>query len=536
MTEYSRSATDRQVSRFSPIVFLAALFTLVSGFVFARFTVDDAYISWRYGKNLVDAGIWGYNPSSFDLTQAYTNPVYAALSIVPAALGLDMVVFFKLVSLAILCLSTWLFMRLSGRAIVMFAAILCLTAVPTTMVHLFSGLETYLFVVTLALLLICLDQRRFLAAGVCVAVLIACRPEAWTLLGLFPAFVVASLLPTPFRDDAAGHWWREKRTLLAVSVLLPILLFAAIMLWHRSYFGYVLPNTFYVKSAGEGSLIVTLYCVVLLVPLALPLLLGRWRATLFAIAFFLPVVVVYSASKLTMNYVDRFGFHIFGSVYLFAAYALARYGKSGESPLTSISLPVWMRTYPRILFAVICVLYAGASVRWNEVMHIATYTPRISFAHGALGQELAEQAAGLESKPTILVGDAGIVAYRSGLVALDNIGLGSALVAHQGVTPEILDAYAPELVALHMHPVLGVWPDYGSDVIQDWMELSGHEEICDMRLSPVAGLRLYLRENGPLDVGRIAAICETSVERNLQWKYDFARDHLSDPPWRYWVE
>lgn len=121
-------------------------------------------------------------------------------------------------------------------------------------------------------------------------------------------------------------------------------------------------------------------------------------------------------------------------------------------------------------------------------------------------------------------------------MALDNIGLGSALVAHQGVTPEILDAYAPELVALHMHPVLGVWPDYGSDVIQDWMELSGHEEICDMRLSPVAGLRLYLRENGPLDVGRIAAICETSVERNLQWKYDFARDHLSDPPWRYWVE
>ena len=59
----------------------------------------DAFITWRYGFNLVNHGIWNYNPSTFDPTQAYTNPIYALLSIIPALLGINVVLFFKIISL-----------------------------------------------------------------------------------------------------------------------------------------------------------------------------------------------------------------------------------------------------------------------------------------------------------------------------------------------------------------------------------------------------------------------------------------------------
>lgn len=63
--------------------------------MFSRFTVDDAFISWRYGKNIFDFGIWNYNPSNFDMTQAYTNPIFAFLSIIPNLFRLDIVLFLR---------------------------------------------------------------------------------------------------------------------------------------------------------------------------------------------------------------------------------------------------------------------------------------------------------------------------------------------------------------------------------------------------------------------------------------------------------
>ena len=51
------------------------------------------FITWRYGINLVNHGIWSYNPVNFDVTQSYTNALIAFLSLVPAYLELDMVLF-----------------------------------------------------------------------------------------------------------------------------------------------------------------------------------------------------------------------------------------------------------------------------------------------------------------------------------------------------------------------------------------------------------------------------------------------------------
>src|ERR1041385_4290853 len=43
---------------------------------------DDAYISYRYGWNLVHSGILSWNESGFRQTEGFTNPLWVLLSAV----------------------------------------------------------------------------------------------------------------------------------------------------------------------------------------------------------------------------------------------------------------------------------------------------------------------------------------------------------------------------------------------------------------------------------------------------------------------
>ena len=85
------------------IRYIVIFFNIVD-LLFSRLTVDDAFIGWRYGKNFVDHGIWNYNPTRFDLTEAYTNPLMVYLSIVPNILNFNIVLFYKLISLLVIFL------------------------------------------------------------------------------------------------------------------------------------------------------------------------------------------------------------------------------------------------------------------------------------------------------------------------------------------------------------------------------------------------------------------------------------------------
>jgi hypothetical protein len=79
---------------------------LTGSFCYANFTVDDAFITFRYGYNLVNHGIWNWNPDN-DLVEAYTSGLYAALSILPHAFHIPVVLFFKLIGLSCLLWFLW---------------------------------------------------------------------------------------------------------------------------------------------------------------------------------------------------------------------------------------------------------------------------------------------------------------------------------------------------------------------------------------------------------------------------------------------
>ena len=131
----------------------------MSIYFFSRLTVDDAFIGWRYGKNFVDHGIWNYNPTRFDLTEAYTNPLMVYLSIVPNILNFNIVLFYKLISLLVIFLFVYF---ISKKFKEKNLNILIFFAISGVVFHIFGGLETVFFAIFVCLLFISLYEEKLL--------------------------------------------------------------------------------------------------------------------------------------------------------------------------------------------------------------------------------------------------------------------------------------------------------------------------------------------------------------------------------------
>ena len=155
------------------LLILCILGTLLSLYLYSRFTVDDAFITWRYGKNLVEHGVWDYNKSSIDPTQAYTNPIFAIFSIIPPLMKWDVVLFFKVVSIFVyVSFFVWT-IQVTNRNWLM---TLIIFGLPATVIHAFSGLETLLFVFLVSVLLVVLHRRQFTTSIVVTLLLFLTRP------------------------------------------------------------------------------------------------------------------------------------------------------------------------------------------------------------------------------------------------------------------------------------------------------------------------------------------------------------------------
>ena len=293
---------------------------VILAFLLIRFTVDDAFISWRYGQSLLD-GSWDWNSSGPYRVEAYSDPIYTALSVVPAALGLIPELFFKLVGLGVL--AGYLIVvhrrlavpRLQKLMLTAFAV-----ANPAFFVHSFSGLETASFALLLAALFGLLYTRgRLDALGhVLVLAVALSRPE-----GMAYALVAElwCLHLNRRRADALAA--------LAVGALL-----ASYWTLRAAYFHSFFPNPYLLKSGPGATDVVALAhavaglagMVVILAMLAgaaeaVRRLRARrggasssrpvspWRdatpAVLAGVSA-LVIVVLYRVSVLQMNFADRF--------------------------------------------------------------------------------------------------------------------------------------------------------------------------------------------------------------------------------------
>lgn len=225
-----------------------------------RFILDDAFISFRYAKNLVDG--FGLVFNLGERVEGYTNFLWTILMVVPHYFGVDPVTFsygagMLLFLVTLVCTYATAALVLESR---MLAWVVVLTVGTNYTFSAFAtgGLETQLQA--------CLVAACFLVVAVCM------RTGRWSasrLMGL--SLLMAAALLTRLDSAifvgivyAAAVWYilsgdeqaTRSRVARIVSLTLPAVLAVAPWLaWKFSFYGDVLPNSYYAKVASATSIL-----------------------------------------------------------------------------------------------------------------------------------------------------------------------------------------------------------------------------------------------------------------------------------------
>jgi hypothetical protein len=124
------------------LVILLSLFLGI--LIFFQVYIDDAFIFFNYGYNLVHHGIWSWSTEGKPV-EAYTSFVYAILSIFPYLLHIQPHIFIKFVGLSFLLLMLYrIYVKTASKKTALFAILIVVTNWQVY-VHAFSGLETILW-------------------------------------------------------------------------------------------------------------------------------------------------------------------------------------------------------------------------------------------------------------------------------------------------------------------------------------------------------------------------------------------------------
>ena len=215
-----------------------------------NFTQDDAFISYRYVKNLINGDGLVFNPG--ERVEGYTNFLWIILLSICAKFGLDIIVLSKILGVASGSVTLFLLYKISVLVFqkknsptsfpqswffALFPSLL-LASNSTFAYWSISGLETVFFLMAILLsvyfyLLISnfINQRLMILFGALSTLI---RPEGVLI------FVILMLHKLFFKKDKL----KECLFPLAgfIALLLPFLIFKII------YYGDILPNSFYAKT------------------------------------------------------------------------------------------------------------------------------------------------------------------------------------------------------------------------------------------------------------------------------------------------
>jgi hypothetical protein len=525
------------LNTFRPLlIFLSVISIFISFWLFARFTVDDAFITWRFGQNLIDSGIWNYNPSTFDLTQSYTNPIYAALSIIPAYLSIDVVLFFKLISLLILS-TFFIYFYKKTKSLLM---TLIAYASPLLFIHAFSGLETFLYISLLVALFISLNENKPIRSVFITVAIMLTRPEAWLLVAIVPVYFL-------FREN-----FKNSHDLLKISSLkkniftafkntevlkIPIIIFIILIIFlsfyfymHKILFGYALPNTFYAKTnvdhlvqiyANFEIFISILLVIIIFISFSIR---KTFFLTLLFGGFFIAVGVQYTLSNLQMNYNSRFIFHILMPVYFMLVYIAS---KNNQHKYSFLDNQVCINSAALILLCLLTLQNLNINL-----YGISTYYPRLLESHGSLGRSL-KALKNSNRLNSFAFGDAGITAYNSEINAFDNIGLGSSMLVQEGISKKILNIYNPKVIVLYANQNGLILDKYNQEFIKNWADKKDFIYLCNVYWHSSNFYMIYIDQELNNDIEGINLVCKNSNEKNNVSGKEYLK-YLIKNPLYYW--
>jgi arabinofuranosyltransferase len=426
-----------------------SMFVLIAHSLVFNFVTDDAFISFVYSRNLAQHGQLVFNLG--ERVEGYTNFLWTV--ILAAGLRIGVPPEWSSRVLGTLCGALGLLVaaRLHGKlrgqpAVSLWDVLpaLILAGISGYACWSSGGLETQLFtlLVTAGIsqyLTAQLDEAHAAAAQARAALFFGLsaltRPEGYLFFGLCGLHQLFTML-------RAGRYLPSRAELRALGIFL--LLTVPHLLFRRAYYGYWVPNTFYVKSAGgPGTLLQGGYYVFAFArDLKLFVLPGLWllgllRPTTEATQrrYLLAGGVTYLLTTVFLGYVISVGGDFMG-LYRFVLPIVpcnVVCGVLGLHRLLSGRRPIVVAA---ALFAGLF-LHAANSVAVDRHATLFIGADRGIDTPGFLRHYTEDRAAigkwlGQHVQPDDfqVVGGAGAQVYYAGIRALDSFGLADAYVAH----------------------------------------------------------------------------------------------------------
>ncbi|MEC9004925.1 MAG: hypothetical protein VX644_16245, partial [Planctomycetota bacterium] len=228
---------------------LVALIAIYGHILHHAFFHDDAYITLRYSQNWLDGN--GVNWNADERVEGYTSFLHLALVSFLGLFRIDPVIATRIVGLACYGAICWLaftHFRKSDNRGLSCPQFLLLLLVPTSFSLIswsYGGLETSL--VTLLVMLasyafVTTDDtspQRMLILGVLFSLACLARPDVGLLVAISLGFLIGR------RTSGRSRWTASGLFVIGFAIL-----YAPYFCWRYSYYGELLPNTFYAKMTG----------------------------------------------------------------------------------------------------------------------------------------------------------------------------------------------------------------------------------------------------------------------------------------------
>ncbi|HWF45058.1 MAG TPA: hypothetical protein VG537_10485 [Candidatus Kapabacteria bacterium] len=405
-----------------------------------RFPFDDTFISFRYAEHLASGHGLVWNIVG-PYTEGYTNFLFVLLLAALRFFTHDLLAAAQIIGLLSTVLTGLLLYSIARswrNPSVGILATLLYFAAPLTWINALNGMETSVFVFFCVSSIALFIKRPRLAFFFALLATLT-RPEAAMLAAI-------ALLVQYFKSPS-------KKSLLTEFTLFYLFPLALYLVWKYYYFGFLLPNSFYVKVLEPGhTLAPGLQYVRLFLISTIALLIasfGIWRrisaSTLVIAALWaIGLVTFYIFVRPLEGLYDRFLWPAFVMLCLMA----------------SAGLLDFTERFGNRVFLVCSLLLLAAN---TFVMIHSPRTEQSLAAHEEVWDANMDHIVSeLKLLPhfdslTLGYGDAGYVVYKSGIRHLDLVGLNDTRIAHAGSLQERAN------VVLSEHPDVLLLPATSTD-------------------------------------------------------------------------
>ena len=421
---------------FKYIIIIIAL--IIGFFLFVQTTVDDAFICFRYGYNLINNGIWNWNINN-EKAEAYTSFSYMMLSVFPSLLNIQPHLFFKAFTFLVLLLLCYRLYINNSNKFGIFFVLLFIVANWQTHVHIYACLETLflVFLITETLLQLNKEKINQIILWFLALLLPLTRPEAVAFSFLIFLYIV----------------FIKKEKIHTKSFLFFVCLGFVYYAWRFFYFGLPFPLSFYHKSvSGNMGWIGVIYNTYtswqyILLAIALFFLVERHKLAKYSlITSLLIYYLLYSTSTLLMNYANRFAFQIFMPSILFSLFIIIQLypEKIKEAGIFSCFF-VLAISYKGVFDKMPLAFFEASTISVN---YKASYVYQYSYYN--IGKHLQK----IENRENlkILSGDAGIIPYLSNAKCYDFNGLANKHLSRKIIDKSYFDEINADLIIIGPAP------------------------------------------------------------------------------------